>query len=479
MNNINYNALDYDGFREMLIKTLKEKIPEYTDFSKSDVGIVLIELLSHGLDVLSMYNDLVANESFLSTARLRESVFKLTEQMGYTMYNSTASRFLQVFEIEPRDKVTTIPKGFRLNTKASMSEEEVYFELEEDLRIPPNCTGLEKDEQGEYLYTIPIIQGESIRNELVGGSVGTPDQSFILESTDIIIPDLEVYVYEEEEVELWTRVDNFIDSKPYDKHYKAERDERGFTKIIFGNNHSGKIPSVQENSIYVNYRVGGGSKGNVKPNSITEMESKKTYMERTFNPYEAYDLGVDEESIESAKIKAPANLRTLWRAVTIFDFKDLGLTLPDVLLTNAEVNKEEKRVDVYVLPKNSEYMSDEYLEYIQNYYEERALIGIDVKVHQPVFKEVDVTLHVRLQPKFTEEMVKPDIKQALEDLFRLGNFPFGEGLYASDISSELMNVVGVKAVNVLEPSDDIEEVKAGEIIKLGIVDIVMAGDRRA
>ena len=35
----------------------------------------------------------------------------------------------------------------------------------------------------------------------------------------------------------------------------------------------------------------------------------------------------EKESIESAKIKAPAQLRAMDRAVTIQDFKDLALTV--------------------------------------------------------------------------------------------------------------------------------------------------------
>lgn len=69
---IDYSTRDYEGFRNDMIEMLKKKIPEYSDFSQSDAGIVLIELLAHGLDILSFYNDVVANEVFLSTARERK-----------------------------------------------------------------------------------------------------------------------------------------------------------------------------------------------------------------------------------------------------------------------------------------------------------------------------------------------------------------------------------------------------------------------
>ena len=84
------------------------------------MGIVLIELLSHGLDILSYYNDVVANEAFLTTARDRENVIKLTEQIGYEMSNSKASRFEQVFEVIPSNEPTIIPEGLQVSTSSPL-----------------------------------------------------------------------------------------------------------------------------------------------------------------------------------------------------------------------------------------------------------------------------------------------------------------------------------------------------------------------
>ena len=50
--NVDYTNKDYESFRQDMIVRLQQKIPEYTDTSESDFGIVLIELLAHGLDIL-------------------------------------------------------------------------------------------------------------------------------------------------------------------------------------------------------------------------------------------------------------------------------------------------------------------------------------------------------------------------------------------------------------------------------------------
>ena len=43
--NIDYTSRDYEAFRDLLITKLQEKMPEYTDTSETDAGIVIIEAL--------------------------------------------------------------------------------------------------------------------------------------------------------------------------------------------------------------------------------------------------------------------------------------------------------------------------------------------------------------------------------------------------------------------------------------------------
>ena len=61
-NGIDYTSKDYESYRADMLKSLQEKMPEYTDLRESDAGVVIIELLAQGLDVLSLYQDILANE---------------------------------------------------------------------------------------------------------------------------------------------------------------------------------------------------------------------------------------------------------------------------------------------------------------------------------------------------------------------------------------------------------------------------------
>src|SRR5687767_9363902 len=74
---IDYLTKDYAGFRQGMLDQIPLRLPQWTDRSEADFGVVLIELVAYVADILSYYQDRVANESFLSTATQRRSVTEL------------------------------------------------------------------------------------------------------------------------------------------------------------------------------------------------------------------------------------------------------------------------------------------------------------------------------------------------------------------------------------------------------------------
>src|SRR6266481_745790 len=82
---IDYMARDYASFRNALIGLIPAKLPEWTDRSEADFGIVMIELFAYMADILSYYQDRIANEAFLSTAQERRSVIEHLNLIGYEM----------------------------------------------------------------------------------------------------------------------------------------------------------------------------------------------------------------------------------------------------------------------------------------------------------------------------------------------------------------------------------------------------------
>ena len=71
---INYLAKDYASFRHLMLDRLAVLMPDWTERHAADLGTALIELLAYTGDYLSYYQDAVATEAYLDTARQRISV---------------------------------------------------------------------------------------------------------------------------------------------------------------------------------------------------------------------------------------------------------------------------------------------------------------------------------------------------------------------------------------------------------------------
>src|SRR6476620_9128552 len=82
---IDYLARDYNSFRQAFVDLIPAKLPEWTDRSEADFGIALLELFAYMADILSYYQDRIANEAFLNTAQERRSVINHLRLIGYEM----------------------------------------------------------------------------------------------------------------------------------------------------------------------------------------------------------------------------------------------------------------------------------------------------------------------------------------------------------------------------------------------------------
>ena len=470
---VDLSTRDYQGYREKMIQQLKEKIPEYSDFSSSDMGIVLIELLATQLDSLSYYVDKITNELFLDTAYEKESVSRLAKMIGYEMAESTPSRFVQVFEITPQNKPYVIPKGTVIMTEEASFEQQLTFEVESDLTIPEGCTGLEKDDEGNYLYYTTVVEGETITQEILGTGSNIPDQTFNIYYYPVIHDSVKVSVTEFTGTTEWEQVKNFISSDSQSHHYTLTLSEDGVGTIKFGNGVSGKIPQSIEDGILVTYRVGGGTVGNVGINTITKMLNKPGFVKRTFNPFEPLEKGTDSESVDVVRVKAPASLGTKYGIITLTDYKNLALSTPHVLRANSELIDEEKLIVAvyYILESNSN--KDKVLSDLTTEYNNRKMLGTKFKLIEGKPVPLDINVDVKLNPYGNRQQVREEIEEYFKSQVVLGNYDFTEIPEPSDFIPDVLNVDGVRSAYVSFPEE--HELKVNEIITLGTLTINLVG----
>jgi len=89
---IDYLAKDYESFRELILDRIALIMPEWTETHVPDEGITLVELLAYAGDYLSYYQDAVATEAYLGTARQRISVRRHARLVDYLMHDGCNAR---------------------------------------------------------------------------------------------------------------------------------------------------------------------------------------------------------------------------------------------------------------------------------------------------------------------------------------------------------------------------------------------------
>lgn len=89
---INYLAKDYASFRQLILDRLSLIMPDWQERHVPDLGIALVELLAYVGDYLSYYQDAVATEAYLDTARQRISVRRHARLVDYQMHEGCNAR---------------------------------------------------------------------------------------------------------------------------------------------------------------------------------------------------------------------------------------------------------------------------------------------------------------------------------------------------------------------------------------------------
>src|SRR6266516_3426521 len=105
---INYLAKDYASFRQVILDRLALTLPGWQERHVPDIGITLVEILAYVGDYLSYYQDAVATEAYLETARQRISVRRHVRLVDYQMHEGCNARTCLFMETTGGD--ATLPQ---------------------------------------------------------------------------------------------------------------------------------------------------------------------------------------------------------------------------------------------------------------------------------------------------------------------------------------------------------------------------------
>jgi predicted phage baseplate assembly protein len=311
---------------------------------------------------------------------------------------------------------------------------------------------------------------QTVLNEVVGGSDGTPNQTFTLSSTPVLDGTLVLTVDEGSGPVIWTEVDDFSGSGPNDLVFLLDPT---LGVIQFPNGIDGHIPvanlSNPSGSIVATiYQFGGGARTNIAAATPLTLMTSIPGIDtgNIASPFAAYG-GSDEESLQDAMDRAPQALKSQNRAVTCADY--------ELLATQAGPISRAKALPLYhpdfpgidvpgvvtviVVPDvdaPAPMPSPGLLRTVCAYLDQRRLIATELYVIAPTYLPVTITLEVLAQPDADTGTVEQAVEAALTAFLdpRTGGsngtgWPFGGTIYFVDLLRTSLVTDVIRVANLL------------------------------
>ncbi len=337
---------------------------------------------------------------------------------------------------------------------------------------------------GVYLNAVESIQAVSIRNEILGSSTREAYQTFNFTNSPII-PNPKILVKEAENPSAeeiarikevlkgdvveeknqegdvialwirWHRVINLFNSRPESRHYTLDYYK---ACINFGDGKRGMIPPIGRDNIKCEvYYLGGGTRGNVGKNAISNLEKAYPYVESVRNPDAAIG-GSEGETIEDAKLRGPWVLKHRYRAVTIEDFENLALEASGEV-AKVKCFSEDGEIKLVILPEGDSgklQPGAQLISEVKKYLDERRLITSSFSVMGPVY--VDVKIEVEAVVKSQKVELIPEIKIKLEKELKKFFHPLRGGLTGD--GCPMGRAVHISEIyNLLEKQEEVDYAK--------------------
>ncbi len=330
---------------------------------------------------------------------------------------------------------------------------------------------------------------QQINKELLGSSDGSAGQYYHLQVTPILErrPDEHLIVWADGEAQHWAEVPDFSGSDEKDRHYTLDsvsgelrlgpaiRQPDGTIRRY------GAIPPRGANLIFRKYRYGGGLDGNVMVGQLNTLKTAIPYIASVRNR-QAAQGGLDAETLEAAKMRAPAQLRTRDRAVTEADFeflaqevlRDTGWGKYRVKCLQPRPSRESRVIpgQVYVLvvphiqnpadrlrpkPEHLELEEGEVYDRLMARLNERRLLTVRLDVRSPAYHWVAARVAIRAVPGTNHARVEDAVLGRLYSFLNplIGGldgqgWPFGRDLVISDVYQALMGIPGVQLIRDVE-----------------------------
>ena len=319
---LNVTELDFDSIKTSLRTFLRQQT-EFQDYDFEGAGLsVLLDILAYNTHYNAYYLNMIANEAFLDSASLRNSVVSHAKRVGYTPRSVRAPRAIVTVNVATSSANAgslTIPSGYAFS---SSQLDGVSYNF---VTIESNTTTTKV--ANNFIFTnVPIYQGQLVSYGYTNSFSSNPKQTFTIPDANIDTSTLKVSVTQSSsntETAIYDLSTNALTVDSNSEVYYLQEGKGGEYEIYFGDDVLGKkIPDG--GIISVEYLITDSAASN-KANSFVSTVSIGGFSTIYVNSILAASGGTQRESVDSIKFAAPLSLLSQNRAVTKNDYIKLIL----------------------------------------------------------------------------------------------------------------------------------------------------------
>ena len=310
---LNISQLDFDNIKANLKRFLSNQ-SQFKDYDFEGSGMsVLLDLLAYNTHYLSYNANILANEMFIDTADLRNSIVSLAKALGYTPNSPRASNAdINVVVNGATGTSLTMNAGTQFTT--SVDGVNYNFVTTSSNTITPV--------DGVYTFSnLNIYEGTYVTYQYTADNSDV-DQRFLIQSANADTSTLTVQVQNsagDTTVNTYTKATSITQLDSTSRVYFLQEAEDGKFEIYFGDGVIGKALD-DGNIIILKYVVTNKTAANGASSfSLSGNIGGFSDVSITVNSNAAN--GAEAQSNESIKFNAPKSYAAQDRAVTIEDYK--------------------------------------------------------------------------------------------------------------------------------------------------------------
>lgn len=317
------SELDFADIKANLKEFLRDQ-SEFTDFDFEASGInILLDILAYNTHYNAFYMNMLANEMFLDTSMLRDSVVSHAKMLGYTPKSATAPRAkinLEIYRPAASTQTSlTLPKFTKFQSSV-LDGGTSYTFVNKDATV-----GNYDETCGRFCFhDLYIYQGQPVSYTYLYDAASNPSQLFELPDIGIDVNLLDVIVRESSvsnRMEKFTLSTDATVITSNSAVYYIQESRNGKYAIYFGDGVVGK-KLVDGNQLIVTYVRTDGAAAN-KANSFVLADQVGGFNSSVVYPIYAASGGDVQEGIEKIRFSAPKFYTSSGRGVTSDDLSTL------------------------------------------------------------------------------------------------------------------------------------------------------------